>query len=811
MKRCPNCHQDNLDSAAYCSNCGAEIRSPHGDTLQLGQTMNNGQYRIVQRLGAGGMGAIYLAQNTQAFDRKCVVKEMIAYYQPGEEKRAQERFEQEARTLAALKHPGVPDMYGYFSERGHNYIVMEYIEGDNLEKSVTHESRSGERVAARPLDAKDVVHYGVEICRVLEYLAQVQPEPVVHCDIKPANIIIDSNSKQAVLVDFGTAKARYAHAVQGQPDPKRDSVYGTVGYAAPEMYQGKAVPKSDVFSLAATLYHLLTDDDPAENPFKWTAMQRVAEPLRSILQHALTPEIDARLDATQFRQELESYRAAQSDSIHPLTFPEGNLATTLTGFLDLALRYWEYARQVMLDGSLDAWLRQTAHDPVAANRARELAREYASVPDAALDTFVREYNPRIPQAQLLLDPAAFDFQMGRKGEALEAKAVLSNAGPGASYGSVRGSVPWLLVEPQAYALPPGRQIEMQVSIDPKKLSAGQSSGQIIIAPQTGQALLAEATVSTPATRKAGQRAVAKPSKIPPAQATPAHGRRFPLVVAYVLLALAIGGGTTLGIMTWSKEGDVDQGIAALQAGDWAKGIPQIENLNPQDTARVHQVARLLDDMTVSVPAGTFQMGSDSGAPDQQPAHEVAVADVIMDRFEATNAQYQRFVDETGHSAPDGWTGGYFPSGRAMHPVTGITWEDARAYAAWVGKRLPSEAEWEFAARGSEGRAYPWGDEPDAQRANVKDGLKPGEQGQTAPVGSYPQGATPLGIQDMAGNAREWTEDRYGDYQVPHNPPSEGNRIVVRGASWNTYHDTAAARGWEDRNSATADLGFRCVR
>jgi serine/threonine protein kinase len=374
MKRCWNCQRENLDTASYCANCGAELRSAHGDTLQLGQTMNNGQYRIVRRLGAGGMGAIYLAQNTQAFDRLCVVKEMITYYQPGEEQRAQERFEQEARTLAALKHPGIPDMYGYFTERGHNYIVMEYIEGEDLEDLVTHESRSGERVAARPLDAEQVVRYGVEICRVLEYLSQVQPEPVVHNDIKPGNIIIDRNSGQAVLVDFGTARTRYVHPMQGQPDPQRDSVYGTVGYAAPELYQGQAVPKSDVFSLAATLYHILTDDDPAEDIFKWPAMERLPQPLRGTLERALAPEVNARLDATKLRQELEAYRAAQSDTIRPLTFPEGNLATSLTGFLDLSLRYWEYARQAMYDGTLDAWLRQSLHDPVAANRVRELAR-----------------------------------------------------------------------------------------------------------------------------------------------------------------------------------------------------------------------------------------------------------------------------------------------------------------------------------------------------------------------------------------------------------------------------------------------------
>jgi len=803
MKRCWNCHQENQDSAVFCANCGAELRSPHGDTLQLGQTMNNGQYRIVRRLGAGGMGAIYLAQNTQAFDRLCVVKEMIGYYQPGEERRAQERFEQEARTLAALKHPGIPDMYGYFSERGHNYIVMEYIEGDNLEQFVTHESRSGEQVSARPLGQDQVVRYGVEVCRVLEYLSQVKPEPVVHCDIKPANIIIDHNSQQAVLVDFGTAKGRYAHAAAGQPDPAHDSVYGTVGYAAPEMYQGNVVPKSDVFSLAATLYHLLTDDDPAENLFKWPAMDRLPEPLKSTLRRALAPEIAARLDAVQFRQELESFRIAQSDTVRPFTFPDNNQATSLTGFLDLALRYWEHARQAMYDGSLDAWLRQTMHDPVTANRVRELAAEYASVPDVALDSFVREQNTRIPPAQLSLDPSTIDLQIGRWSAAPEHRVTLTNAGPGGSHGSIQSADPWLRVEPQSYVLPPGGRLEILVSVAAKGPRSLPSSSQVIIAPQAGQTIQAAATL---------RRAVkTQPARASSAQPAPGRPSILPRIAAYVLLALAVCGGVVLGITSWPREGSIDKGTAALRAGDWPRAIPQLKQLNPEDTTRVHEVARLLDEMVVDIPSGVFEMGSDSSAPDQRPAHQVSMLSLAMDRFEVTNAQYQRFVDMTGYLAPSGWSGGRFTRGTAMHPVTGVTWKDAQAYAAWVGKRLPSEAEWEFAARGPEGRMYPWGDQPDAQRANVRDNLKLGEGGGTQSVGSLPDDATPLGIHDMAGNVREWTADRYGEYQVPHNPPAEGNRIAVRGASWSTYHDTAAARGWESQDAMEADLGFRCAR
>jgi len=178
--RCPNCGLDNSSGARFCAQCGAQLVTHARDSLQPGQTMNGGQYRITRRLGKGGMGAIYRAVNTQAFNRPCVIKEMLTYFQPGEEHKARQRFEQEARTLAALKHPGIPDMYGYFSERGHNYIVMEYIEGENLESFISTEDGSGERVRGKGIKAEEVVRYGVQICRVLAYPAQVKPEPAAH-------------------------------------------------------------------------------------------------------------------------------------------------------------------------------------------------------------------------------------------------------------------------------------------------------------------------------------------------------------------------------------------------------------------------------------------------------------------------------------------------------------------------------------------------------------------------------------------------------------------------------------------------------
>ncbi len=301
---CPVCGRPNRPDARFCTFCGAML-AVGDDSLRPGQMMDGGTYRIIRPLGRGGMGAVYLAANTRAFNRLCVIKQVIEYYDPlnpAERTKALQRFEAEARTLASLKHPGIPDIYAYFSEGGRNYLVMEYIEGHDLAAGLTHE-RDGQLVRGHPLPLAEAVRYAAQICEVLEYLERHKP-PVIHNDIKPANIIIDRHSGRAVLVDFGTAKTRYVGRQPGRPGRQRSSVYGTVGYAAPELYEGRAEPRSDVYALAATLYHLLTDDDPRKHPFAFPHLDRLPAPLRDVLRSALEADVQKRPSAAEFRRRL---------------------------------------------------------------------------------------------------------------------------------------------------------------------------------------------------------------------------------------------------------------------------------------------------------------------------------------------------------------------------------------------------------------------------------------------------------------------------------------------------------------------------
>ncbi len=223
----------------------------------------------------------------------------------------------------------------------------------------------------------------------------------------------------------------------------------------------------------------------------------------------------------------------------------------------------------------------------------------------------------------------------------------------------------------------------------------------------------------------------------------------------------------------------------------------------------------IDTEMVDVPGGKFTMGSDAGGPDSKPAHQVDVAAFKLDKFEVTNADFKKFVDATGYqtdaekSGDKAWTA--FAAGKDNHPVVKVSWNDATAFCKWAGKRLPTEAEWEKAARGDDGRTYPWGNDWDPKKANVKDS---GLRGTTA-VGSFPTGASALGAMDMAGNVWEWTADVAKPYEgnTTASKLYGPNLYIIRGGGWFDAKEQVASyfRNSAVPTTANDDLGFRCAK
>jgi formylglycine-generating enzyme required for sulfatase activity len=206
---------------------------------------------------------------------------------------------------------------------------------------------------------------------------------------------------------------------------------------------------------------------------------------------------------------------------------------------------------------------------------------------------------------------------------------------------------------------------------------------------------------------------------------------------------------------------------------------------------------------VLIPGGAFVMGSDPqedalSRSAEQPQHRVTLPDYYLAQTPVMNAQYAAFLEGTGHGAPRYWRGSRPPWGRGQHPVVSVSWYDAVAYCRWLvqvtGKpyRLPTEAEWEKGARGVEGRRYPWGDAWDAARCNTKESGRE----DTTLVGRYPDGASPYGLLDMAGNVWEWTSSLYWAYPYEADDGREDlttpESRVLRGGSWLDLYDSARA-------------------
>lgn len=241
------------------------------------------------------------------------------------------------------------------------------------------------------------------------------------------------------------------------------------------------------------------------------------------------------------------------------------------------------------------------------------------------------------------------------------------------------------------------------------------------------------------------------------------------------------------------------------------------------------------DSMVLIPAGEFLMGTDFERADAQdrPQHKVTLPAYWVDKYPVTNAQYAKFVAATSHRPPSNWKNGKVAQGDLLRPVTLISWYDATAYAKWAGKRLPTEAEFEKAGRGTDARRWPWGNKMEPERLNTYYNV-----GSTTDVTAYPNGASPYGVMDMAGNVDEWTADDFMPYPGSDAPPglfqgkvarvisaedrslkvadllpTAGYYKVLRGGSFKTdpFSTSLYHRNFAWPNYASDFFGFRCVK
>ena len=240
------------------------------------------RYLIDRLLGGGGMGMVYLARDQRLSNRPCAIKEMVDHFiDPQQRIEANEYFAREADILAQLKHPAIPAITDRFDDQNRHYLVMEYVEGRNLEEEIA--------VRGGPLPEGLVIDIARQLCDVLAYLHGLVPA-LVYRDMKPSNVMLTANGR-VVLVDFGIARLFKAQ--------KKGTMIGTLGFASPEQYQGVADPRSDIYSLGGTLHYVATGRDPEKfPPFSFPPVRQlrpdISSNLAGAIDHALGYEMTDR-------------------------------------------------------------------------------------------------------------------------------------------------------------------------------------------------------------------------------------------------------------------------------------------------------------------------------------------------------------------------------------------------------------------------------------------------------------------------------------------------------------------------------------
>jgi formylglycine-generating enzyme required for sulfatase activity/predicted Ser/Thr protein kinase len=668
--------------------------------FQPGAVLHN-RYRIVKLLGQGGFGTMYRAWDT-TLGRPCAMKENL-----DATPEIQRQFLREAKILANLNHPNLPRVNDYFIEGQGQYLIMDYIEGRDLQEMLE------ERGAALPED--QVLPWIQQICDALTYLHTQKP-PIVHRDIKPANIRITPSGK-AMLVDFGIAKIY---------DPSSKTTQGaqavTPGFSPYEQYgKGPTDARTDVYALGATLYTLLTATEPPES------IQRVVrDPL--VLPRQRNPAISLRtsaalmgalkMDPAQRFQSTADFKAALGPVAQParLAAPAPPRPISSTPAPARAAPPWGWVAAVAGLSVIVLFLLATV---LRGSPRTTMLTTLATMPSSPASL--------VPSEVVLT--------------ALATSSVLTT---------------------------------LQSSPQPLKyvVNAGETCSEI--AQEFGVSI----------------REIVNLNDLP--------------ADCGVILA-----GQTLLIPESSSGGR--ETLTAFAS--------------PTPVKPVATQVSLVDGMVqVYIPSGQFLMGTLETEPgagnEEKPQHPVYLSVYWIDQTEVTNAMYLRCVRE-GVCRPPKASGSstrpaYFDEpGFGNYPVIYVSWGDADIYCRWAGRRLPSEAEWEKAARGSDGQTYPWGeDPPDTERANFNN-----QVGDTRAVGSYPAGASPYGALDMAGNVAEWVADWYDPDYYPVSPasnptgPETGDFRVLRGGSWfNMARAMRAAfrlSNYPDLQSDT--LGFRCAR
>lgn len=653
-----------------------------------------------------------------------------------EDPAALKRFQREADALSRLAHPNIVPFYGLFEEDGLHFLLEKFVDGYSLADVL--KGRKG-----TPLPLGEALIYLKSLCSALGYS---HSHDVVHCDVKPGNVMIDSGGS-IFLTDFGIA--RYASG--GTTSTLGPA--GTPAYMSPEQIRGEPLtPAGDIYAIGLILFEMVVGrrpfrgDDSAQNTPGMTPSERIRiahltqtppDPcsLRADLPRALGQVILRALakdPADRFASAMELYNAAAASA----------------GF-----------------------------NP-------------AQVPDRVIET--RPAQPELVRPEHSPLPELVRPEQSTLPEPVKVRAAAGADAPG-----VPRPASWLKTKRHSLL---------------SYLAIGGLFGLLVVA---GVGFLGLRWLINWRGSLAAAATAAPPAATEAAALVEASATERPAVPAATLTVASPGEPT-----------------ATLMSNPTPALPPTMTVALDKPTSDKSSAVGM-----VEVPAGEFVMGSDTSPWEfERPMHSVSLDAFLIEKTEVTNAMFAEFVNATGYVTQAEKAGAGFVyagdfqwvqganwrrpngpdsslAGRELFPVVQVSWTDAQAYCAWADRRLPTEAEWEKAARGSDGREYPWGNEISCSQANYKDCV-----GDAVGVGSYPEGASPYGALDMAGNVWEWVADFYSATYYPISPlenptgPNSETERVHRGGSWYDLpaHVRAAYRYGNPPERTFNAVGFRCA-
>ena len=757
MKECQLCKRCFADEVGTCPDDGM----PTSPTIQ-GEPVLEGKYHIEKRLGQGGMGVVYKARHAYLKTQhaiKVILPDLV-----GNDPQLVTRFRQEALAAAAIRHTNVVGVSDYGVVNGKMpFLVMEYVEGESLHDLL---AREGKLSPERALDVMSAICAGV---------GAAHHQGIVHRDLKPLNVMICTDKKsmsEAVkILDFGLAKIKSGELLGSFIQAQTTGLMGSPYYMSPEQWADEEPDaRADIYSLGIMLYQMIAGDVP----FKGSSIPAImkkhlsdAPPTFAEAGVKIAPQIEYAV-----RHTLEKSRETRTQTVEQLV---------------------EELRKAVYSAS----------------------QNLASIGYST--------NPALPSAQLriLTNPSQSNvFIDGIAVGQTQADGWLLLEGVQSGNHRIRitqnGFQDW-----ESDVVCEGKPQQIAVTLTQGTGSIPRPSETMPQIPQMSQPQMQQSYSVAPLNSQAQMQNTAQPQQQWQTgqqsgyinSQPPQKSGISPLILAIIGIPLAlilISGG----LFTAYKFGMFG---GKTVGGDNANSNPPVNsNTNSQLPPPVKAEM-------IKIPGGKFTMGHNGGDLFESPEHETEVKDFSIDKTEVTNAEYYDFVKAKNYNPiPSNWENGKPLTNEMNAPVRYVNLDDIKAFTDWrserdkVTYRLPTEEEWEYAARnGSANNIYPWGDKWDEEKAVVRRDLV------LSPVGSIPGGADKWGVLDLVGNVWEWTSSKAAAYKGA-NPEFAKqieekfgkDHVAVRGTfslTKDASTATATVRTFNQIGKRDKIIGFRLAR